>query len=103
MKHVFTAFRNRPCLMAVWLVAAQLIGVQVTKAQLPDCITNTVVYGVFDQPSNIADSTEIRPINTTTGAIGALMGNRKYWIKKTISGTSYYGTSGMALSCFANK
>jgi hypothetical protein len=103
MKHIFTAFRKKPYLIALWLLAIQLVGVQIAKAQLPDCITNTVVYGVFNQPSNIADSTEIRPINTTTGVIGALMGNRRYWIKKTIGGTSYYGTSGMALSCFTNK
>ena len=73
-----------------------------TIAQLPDCTTGTVMYGVFNQPSNISDSTEFRSINFSTGAIGPLMGGRRFWIRRVNGSTTYYGSSAMGLDPLTN-
>jgi len=75
---------------------------EMTIAQVPDCVTGTVMYGVFNQPSNIADSTEFRSINFSTGAIGPLMGGRRFWIRRVNGSTTYYGSSAMGLDPITN-
>jgi len=72
-------------------------------AQLPDCSSGTVMYGVFSNASGTVDSTQIRPINFTTGAIGNLMGGMRYMIKKTIGGNTYYGSAAMGLDVLTNR
>ncbi len=75
---------------------------EMTTAQVPDCVTGTVMYGVFNQASNISDSTEFRSINFSTGAIGPLMGGRRFWIRRVNGGTTYYGSSAMGLDPITN-
>lgn len=93
------------------LVVAFLISPR-AQAQMPDCISGTVMYGVFSPlnatPGN--DSTEIRSIDFSTGAIGPLMGGKRYYIAKTLgvlskkfSGVKFYGSSAMALSPVTNQ
>ena len=73
--------------------------------QLPDCTSGNVMYGVFTNiaGSTTADSTEIRSINYTTGAAGPLIGGKRYWIRKQIGTTWYYGTSSMGVSLVNNR
>jgi len=82
------------------LLLIQLVFTNLSKAQAPDCITGTVMYGIFTNVggSGTADSTDIRPINYSTGAVGNLMGNKRYWIRKQIGGTWFYGASAMGLN-----
>src|SRR5690242_19493522 len=77
---------------------------ELTVAQLPDCTTGTVMYGVFHQLSTVQDSTELRSINFSTGAIGPLMGGRRFWIRKwnTSASNSSYGSSAMGLDPITN-
>ena len=75
------------------------------RSQLPDCTSGNVMYGVFTNiaGSTTADSTEIRSINYTTGAAGPLIGGKRYWIRKQIGTTWYYGTSSMGVSLVNNR
>lgn len=84
------------------LAVAFLISLR-TQAQMPDCISGTVMYGVFSpiNPTAGNDSTEIRSIDFSTGAIGPLMGGKRYRIIKHLGaspGQDFYGSSAMALS-----
>ena len=82
------------------LLLIQLVFTNLSTAQAPDCISGTVMYGIFTNVggSTTADSTDIRPITYATGAVGNLMGNRRYWIRKQLSGVWYYGASAMGLN-----
>jgi len=81
------------------LLLIQLVFTNLSNAQAPDCITGTVMYGIFTNVggSGTADSTDIRPITYSTGAVGNLMGGRRYYIRKQIGGVWYYGASAMGL------
>ncbi len=76
-----------------------------SKAQLPDCTSGMVMYGAFSNVSTTQDSTEIRPINYTTGAIGGLMGVRRYYIRRRLSsGNPYiYGTAALGVDLITNR
>jgi len=93
------AFRT----MAVLLIA--LCSLSSAIAQIPDCSSGTVMYGVFTNlnGSGFNDSTEIRPINYATGAVGALVGNTKYHIFRNIGGTNFYGASAMGVDGLTNR
>ena len=67
----------RSVTLAGMLLLVLLTQVSPARAQLPDCISGTVMYSVFSNTSTVTDSTEIRPVNYSTGAIGSLMGNRR--------------------------
>lgn len=73
--------------------------------QLPDCVSGTVMYSAFSNTSTITDSTEIRSVNYATGALGPLMGNRRYFIRKNPGGggTFFYGTAGLAVDAITNR
>ncbi|HEX6181708.1 MAG TPA: T9SS type A sorting domain-containing protein [Chitinophagaceae bacterium] len=94
--------------LLIALAIVLLAAVDVAEAQLPDCASGNIVYAVFnrDAVSTTADSTEIRPVNVTTGAVGALMGGRKYWIRKRrtpTSSTYYHGTSGLGVDLITSR
>ncbi len=75
-----------------------------TRAQLPDCASGTVMYGIFNDSlgSGVASPSEIRSVNYATGAIGPLMGGVPYLIK-TSSGTAYYGSAALAVDILTNR
>lgn len=99
----------------ILLVIPLLLNEIVSHAQMPDCITGTVMYGVFSPivrtdsfPTAGKDSTEIRSINFATGAVGPLMGGRRYYIRRNPAGGTtfdryFYGASAMALDGPAGK
>ena len=88
---------------AVLLIA--LLSIISVNAQAIDCTSGTVMYGVFTNLNGSAfnDSTEFRAINYATGAVGPLMGNRKYHIFRTIGGTNFYGASAMGVDCLTGR
>ncbi len=103
MKATFTS--GRSVVMALMCVLLVFLG-NIAKAQLPDCTSGNIVYAIFnrDTVSTFSDSTEIRPVNVTTGAVGALMGGHRYYIRKFRSGTTwYYGSSGLAVDMITNR
>lgn len=75
------------------------------RAQLPDCSSGTVMYGIFNDSlgSGVASPSEIRSINYTTGAIGPLMGGTGFMIAKTVSGTTIYGSAALAVDIITNR
>lgn len=89
------------------LVVVLMAIAEVAEAQLPDCTGGFMMYGAFTNinGSTTADSTEIRPVNTTTGAIGNLVGGRRYWIRKRhpSTGTWYYSTSALGVDMITNR
>ena len=87
----------------VMIMLCGLISANNAIAQLPDCASGTVMYGVFSQASGTNDSTHIRSVNYATGAIGPLMGGMRYMIKKTIGGNTYYGSAAMGLDVLTNR
>jgi hypothetical protein len=97
-------------------IAALLLKPDISRAQMPDCISGTVMYGVFSPvvpaspafPTPGKDSTEIRSINFATGAVGPLMGGRRYYIRRnpgggTSASSYFYGASAMALDGLTGK
>lgn len=89
-----------------------LLGSVSLKAQLPDCVSGTVMYGLFTDSAGSAsgpvltrDSTEIRPISSLTGSVGALMGNRRYWIRRRRSASDpyFYSASALAVDFASNR
>ncbi len=74
-------------------------------SQLPDCTTGNLMYGVFNNiaGSTTADSMEIRPITYSTGAVGPLMGGKRYWIRRQIGTTFYYGSSALGVNLVNSK
>jgi hypothetical protein len=92
--------------LAVFLTIALLAIADAAQAQLPNCTSGNIMYAVFNNTagSTTADSTEIRPVNVSTGAIGSLVGGRRYWIRKQSGGgTWYYGTAGLAVDMVTNR
>ncbi len=89
----------------ITLIIGLFVASNTSRAQLPDCISGTVMYGVFSNASSTSDSLEIRPINYTTGAIGNLMGVRRYWIRRRLnSSSSYiYGSAAMGVDVITNR
>ena len=71
------------------------------NGQAIECASGTTMYGVFVDTlgSGTADSTEIRPINFTTGIIGALAGGRRYFIVRG----GRYGASAMGVDGTTNR
>jgi hypothetical protein len=105
MKATFTSvWRRLVVLLVIWLTA-----IDVAQAQLPDCISGNTIYAMFNRDttnSTIADSSEIRPVNVTTGAIGALVGGRRYWIRKQDPGNAsihYYGSSALGVDVITSR
>jgi Secretion system C-terminal sorting domain len=88
-----------------WLIRFQLLlivmttTVKVSVAQLADCSTGTVFYSIWNDSTGslAAKPSEIRPVNYTTGAVGALMGGVTFIFSKTLSGTTYYGSASLAV------
>ena len=90
-------------IITMMIMLCGLIGANNAIAQLPDCSSGTVMYGVFSQASGVNDSTHIRSVNYTTGAIGPLMGGMRYMIRKTIGSSTYYGSAAMGLDALTNR
>ncbi len=88
-------------LMCIFMIASPAM----IRAQLPDCASGTVMYGIFNDSlgSGVASPSEIRSINYTTGAIGPLMGGIPYLISKTVSGTTIYGSAALAVDIITNR
>lgn len=91
--------------MAVFLVVGMLAITEVAQSQLPNCTSGTTMYAIFNNVagSTTADSTEIRPVNVATGAVGALVGGRRYWIRKLNGSTWYYGSAGLGVDMITNR
>ena len=77
------------------LILIFLLKVNPSNGQAIDCTTGNSMYGVFVDTlgSGEDDSTEIRPINYSTGVIGPLMGGRRYYIQRN----SRWGASAMGV------
>lgn len=69
----------------------------VTLGQLPDCASGNSMYIIYNDSLSGNKVSEIRPVNYATGAVGALMGSTGYTLKRTISGTTYYGSSSLGV------
>lgn len=97
--------------MKVWPVLSLLVALQLTgiksRAQLPDCLSGTVMYGVFNDVggSGVNAPSEIRSINYLTGAIGAPMGSTSYMIRRRRSGSDpyFYGSSSLGVDNITNR
>lgn len=91
--------------LAVFLVVAILAFTEAAQAQLPNCTSGTTMYAIFNNiaGSTTADSTEIRPVDVSTGAVGALVGGRRYWIRKSNGSTWYYGSAGLGVDMITNR
>ncbi len=97
--------------MKVWpalslLIALQMLAIK-SQAQVPDCSSGTVMYGVFNDVggSGVNAPSEIRSINYLTGAIGAQMGSTSYMIRKrrTSSDPYFYGSSSLGVDFITNR
>ncbi len=93
--------------LAVVLMLALLLIADTVQAQLPDCIGGTTMYAVFNNAagSTTADSTEIRPVNVNTGAIGSLISGRRFWIRRQhpSTGTWYYGSAALGVDMITSR
>jgi hypothetical protein len=81
----------------VTLVVVLLMCVNATFAQAPNCAAGNILYSLWNDSTAGNNPSEIRPINTATGAVGALMGGATVMISRTISGTPYYGSSSLGV------
>jgi hypothetical protein len=91
-----------------WLIPIPLLLLLVLFAgnasgQLPDCASGNSMYVIYNDSLSGNVKSEIRPVSYATGAVGALMGGTGYLIKKTISGTSYYGSSSLAVDPLSQR
>ena len=104
MKRSSTASWQR---LVLALVLALMLLADIAHAQLPDCATGFTMYAVFNNVagSTTADSTEIRPVNVTTGAIGSLIAGRRYYIRKRhpTTGTWYYGSAALGVDLITQR
>jgi len=94
-----TAFRRKVLmLLMIFSIGGFALKQSSLMAQVPDC-AGTFMYGLWNDSLGSGSSTpsEIRPINYLTGAVGARVGGTTYVISKTVSGTTYYGSAGLAL------
>lgn len=91
--------------LAVFLVVAVLAFAEAAQAQLPNCTSGTTMYAIFNNVagSTTADSSEIRPVDVSTGAIGALVGGRRYWIRKSNGSTWFYGSAGLGVDMITSR
>ena len=107
MRAINSAIKQKS-LVAMLILLVSLAKVNYTNAQPPDCVSGIVAYTIFNDSitsswSSILDSTEIRPVNLLTGAVGPLVGGKRYWVRKYRGGSvatnsSYiYGSSALAV------
>jgi hypothetical protein len=91
--------------LAVFLVVAVLAFAKATQAQLPNCTSGTTMYAIFNNiaGSTTADSSEIRPVNVATGAVGALVGGKRYWIRKSNGSTWFYGSAALGVDMITSR
>jgi hypothetical protein len=101
MKHLIKKIPWKSMLIIPLLISVLLLKVDKISAQLPDCSTGISMYGVFVDTlgSGHVDSTEIRPINYSTGVIGPLMGGRRYFIRRS----TRYGASSLGVDGVTNR
>ncbi|HEY0680329.1 MAG TPA: T9SS type A sorting domain-containing protein [Chitinophagaceae bacterium] len=103
MKTKFTSVLRRLTAMLLMLLALA----EFASAQLPDCVGGGTMYAVFNRQegSTTADSMEIRPVTISTGAIGSLVGGKRYWIRKRLGTTStyYYGSAALGVDLVTNR
>lgn len=105
---------RRTFVYAVITICLQLSS-NIVVGQLPDCMSGQYMYGVFSPlvpsaafPTPGKDSTEIRPVAFSNGAVGPLMGGRRYYIRRNPGGgvasnNYFYGSSAMAMDEVTNK
>jgi hypothetical protein len=97
----FIQLLSKKCVIVLFLLtASQLFGIDWVRAQAPDCSSGTVMYALFADTTPSTSNTspvEIRPVNYSTGVVGSLMGGTTFPVFKTISGTSYYGSSSLGV------
>ncbi len=91
------ASKTRSYAAILWLLVVMMTTAKVAVAQLPDCASGNFMYIIYNDSASANKPSEIRPVNYSTGAVGALMGGTGYLLKKTIGGTSYYGSSSLGL------
>jgi len=108
MKDLLKKIPWRRMWMIPLLLSALLINGKIAIAQLPDCSAGISMYGLFTNVagSGTADSTEIRSINYSTGAVGPLMGGKRYWIRKlyaTGPDRYYYSSSALGVDLITNR
>jgi len=108
MKAIISATKQKS-LMALLILLVSLAKVNYTNAQPPDCVSGIIGYTIFNDSigsgfSSTLDSMELRPVNLLTGAVGSLIGGRRYWVRKydgtglTSDNTNYiYGSSALAV------
>ena len=93
--------------LAVVLILALLLIADMVQAQLPDCTGGNMMYAIFNNigGSTTADSTEIRPVNISTGAVGNLIAGKRYYIRKRhpSTGTWYYGSASLGVDMITNR
>ncbi len=101
--------------MALLILLVSLAKVNYTNAQPPDCVSGTVGYTIFNDSigsgfDGTIDSMELRPVNLLTGVVGALIGGKRYWVRK-YDGTGMisddnqyiYGSSALAVDFTTSK
>ncbi len=107
MRAIISATKQKG-LMALLILLVSLAKVNYTNAQPPDCVSGIVGYTVFNDSissafSSTLDSLELRPVNLLTGVVGPLVGGRRYWVRRYVSGpvgnnNNYiYGSSALAV------
>ncbi|HYE56682.1 MAG TPA: hypothetical protein VD996_17660, partial [Chitinophagaceae bacterium] len=94
-------WRGKASLMIMVLLAATGFA----EAQLPNCVDGNIMYASFNNLVDQSDSTEIRPVNVATGAVGSLMGGKRYWIRKRSSSSNpyVYGTAALGVDQITNR
>ena len=106
MKALTKTFPVKVLKSAGILVVVLLAIIDTTFGQIADCLSGTVMYGIFSPNNPITggiDSSEIRSINFSTGAIGSLIGGRRYRIRKNPGGGTYYGSAAMAIEAATGR
>jgi hypothetical protein len=107
MKPIIPASLRKYITAVVFLTAAFIAKINFAIAQLPDCTTGTVMYAIFNDSigstSTANPQSEIRPVNFSTGVVGALMGGTTFLIRKTVSGTNYNGSASLGVDVITNR
>jgi len=92
--------------LMVFLACVCMVLANAAHAQLPNCTSGNIMYAAFNNVagSTTADSTEIRSVDVSTGAVGGLVGGKRYWIaKQSGGGTWYYGTAALGVDAITNR
>jgi hypothetical protein len=100
MKPYNHCLRTLKITVCIFILACPVL----TRAQLPDCSSGTVMYGIFNDSlgSGVNSPSEIRSVNYATGAIGPLMGGTSFTIK-TSSGSAFYGSAALGVDIITNR